>query len=487
MPIVTPLKARLELDTSNYTKGVETAASGAKSLTAVTDGVAKKSSGSVTAMTGGIIGAFKTMGVIGGLAILGIVGGLISIATTLAALGVAILRWGIQMWDTLAASTRPFSAFHDQMLELQTAINGMRGAFYALFVNLLAAALPVIIPVIQWLTKLLNTLSMVFAALTGQKMVYQAITVAATQAGNAAKGALAGFDQLDVLANNNLLQFQQVPIDPAIVTQVDAFKAKMKELWDNVVTWARLAWQEVQMIWTNPRQFFADLWTWVVGFSVNAWTLTKNVWWVAATWFSNSVVGPIYLWFEGLWTNIRLGATIAYLNLLLVWISVASFFKLHITDPIGLLFKNMVNGIISALNGMLLAITAGINAVADGMNSIKFAIPGWIPGLGGMSFGLNIQHMLAPQIPQLAEGAVIPSNAPFMAMLGDQKSGTNIEAPANLIRSILQEEIGNIKADISLSFEGNLAALVRELKPHINKENVRLGNSLVKNTGMIQL
>ena len=121
------------------------------------------------------------------------------------------------------------------------------------------------------------------------------------------------------------------------------------------------------------------------------------------------------------------------------------------------------------------------------MNSIKFAIPGWIPGLGGMSFGLNIQHMLAPQIPQLAEGAVIPSNAPFMAMLGDQKSGTNIEAPANLIRSILQEEIGNIKADISLSFEGNLAALVRELKPHINKENVRLGNSLVKNTGMIQL
>lgn len=40
-------------------------------------------------------------------------------------------------------------------------------------------------------------------------------------------------------------------------------------------------------------------------------------------------------------------------------------------------------------------------------------------------------------VPHLATGAVIPPNAPFMAMLGDQKRGTNIEAPLSTIESAL--------------------------------------------------
>jgi len=84
-----------------------------------------------------------------------------------------------------------------------------------------------------------------------------------------------------------------------------------------------------------------------------------------------------------------------------------------------------------------------------------------------------------PQIPRLATGAVIPPNAAFAAILGDQKSGTNIEAPESLIRKILQDELGNIKADITINFAGSLAALVRELKPHIDNENIRIGKSLV--------
>ena len=35
-------------------------------------------------------------------------------------------------------------------------------------------------------------------------------------------------------------------------------------------------------------------------------------------------------------------------------------------------------------------------------------------------------------------GAVIPPNAPFMAMLGDQKHGTNIEAPLKTIEDALE-------------------------------------------------
>ena len=87
------------------------------------------------------------------------------------------------------------------------------------------------------------------------------------------------------------------------------------------------------------------------------------------------------------------------------------------------------------------------------------------------------------QIPHLATGAVIPPNAAFAAILGDQRSGTNIEAPADLIRSIVAEEIGKIQADISIGFSGDLASLVRELRPFIVNENVRIGGSLISSSG----
>ena len=46
------------------------------------------------------------------------------------------------------------------------------------------------------------------------------------------------------------------------------------------------------------------------------------------------------------------------------------------------------------------------------------------------------------QIPRLAQGAVIPPNREFLAVLGDQRHGTNLEAPEDLIRKIVREEAG---------------------------------------------
>lgn len=62
---------------------------------------------------------------------------------------------------------------------------------------------------------------------------------------------------------------------------------------------------------------------------------------------------------------------------------------------------------------------------------------------GVRSLGFHIGYWSAPHIPYLAQGAVIPPNKEFMAVLGDQKSGNNIEAPENLIRKIVREETGN--------------------------------------------
>ena len=104
--------------------------------------------------------------------------------------------------------------------------------------------------------------------------------------------------------------------------------------------------------------------------------------------------------------------------------------------------KVAVNGAIGFVNGLISGITSGLNSVIRALNNLHFDIPDWIPGLGGKSFGFNLSTITAPTIPYLASGAVIPPNAPFMAVLGDQRNGNNLEMPESLLRRIIREESG---------------------------------------------
>lgn len=104
--------------------------------------------------------------------------------------------------------------------------------------------------------------------------------------------------------------------------------------------------------------------------------------------------------------------------------------------------KIPINGIIGLINGMIFAIESGINKAISMINKLSFDVPDWVPGIGGKHWGFNFPKIHTQRIPYLASGAVIPPNAPFMAMLGDQKHGTNLEAPESLIRKIVREESG---------------------------------------------
>lgn len=107
------------------------------------------------------------------------------------------------------------------------------------------------------------------------------------------------------------------------------------------------------------------------------------------------------------------------------------------------ILKTPINAIIGMINGLIAGVEGMVNAIARALNSIQIRIPAWVPVYGGNSFGFNIPTQRFNRIPYLATGAVIPPNAPFMAVLGDQKRGTNIEAPEDLIRKIVREETGN--------------------------------------------
>ena len=102
--------------------------------------------------------------------------------------------------------------------------------------------------------------------------------------------------------------------------------------------------------------------------------------------------------------------------------------------------KIPINGIIGLINGLVGGVVDGINWIIDALNSLKFDVPEWVPVLGGSKLGFSIPNIPEVRIPYLATGAVIPPNAPFAAVLGDQKNGRNLEAPEDLIRKIVHEE-----------------------------------------------
>lgn len=111
--------------------------------------------------------------------------------------------------------------------------------------------------------------------------------------------------------------------------------------------------------------------------------------------------------------------------------------------------KKIGNGIVSVFYGAVNVVIRGINWLISKLNTISFAVPEWVPLIGGKKFGFNISKVKEIAIPRLAAGAVIPPNREFMAVLGDQKSGRNLEAPERLIRQIVREESGGGSGDVS--------------------------------------
>ena len=123
------------------------------------------------------------------------------------------------------------------------------------------------------------------------------------------------------------------------------------------------------------------------------------------------------------------------------------------------IWKGAWNSIISVLEGAINLIIKGLNWLISQMNKISFDVPSWVPEVGGKSIGINIPSIPEAKIPRLARGAVIPPNREFMAVLGDQRSGNNLEAPEDLIRKIVREESGGGNAELFQMLQSILAAI----------------------------
>lgn len=131
------------------------------------------------------------------------------------------------------------------------------------------------------------------------------------------------------------------------------------------------------------------------------------------------------------------------------------------------IFKGLWNGIVTLLE-------SAINFIVDGINTLAFDVPDWVPLIGGTHFSFDIPRA---SLPRLAKGAVIPPNKEFLAVLGDQTRGKNIETPESLLREIVQEESGS--QEINIVANGDMAQLINLLKLKLQEEDRRVGSSLV--------
>lgn len=178
-------------------------------------------------------------------------------------------------------------------------------------------------------------------------------------------------------------------------------------------------------------------------------------------------------WFQSIFSS-------AWAGIIKVFSASGSVFR-GIQSGVARTFKVIVNSLIDGLNSVLNTSFSQINRALSTIRS--YSVNGAKPFYG-------LTSVNAPKIPKLAQGAVIPANHEFLAVLGDQRNGTNIEAPLDTIVSAMQTALGGsfnmetlaayIVSGIRQSGLGVVNIDGRTIVASINAESRRIGHSAIR-------
>ncbi len=238
-------------------------------------------------------------------------------------------------------------------------------------------------------------------------------------------------------------------------------------------------------------EFFSGLWEDVQQLASDAWDRIVSVWETVSGWFDENIIQPVAEFFGDLWDGIKEGASELWYNVVSIWEKAGDWFKTNVADPIGAAFeavgefiKGVFNGIIGTVEGMINGVIKGINWLIEQLNKIKIDIPEGVPLVGGTKFGINIQKVSDVKLPRLANGAVIPPNQQFAAVLGDQRSGMNFEAPAGLVRQMVTEGIQAAMAQGGgFGRGGNMTVVLEVDKREWGRATVKFGGAEYQRIG----
>ena len=275
-----------------------------------------------------------------------------------------------------------------------------------------------------------------------------------------------------------------IAIIAAITFGVSQVAILLHDNWESVKAWALgiAEWIKTNVIdpvikfFEPVITFFKGLFERIQQFARGCWIIIQAIWIGVSTWFNSKVIQPLVNFFSpivtkiagffsSLWSKIKSiwGGVVAFFTpignaVVSIWNTVTNSIRNAFTNAfnaVSRVVRTVFNGISSVIESILNGIINGINKFLGGFNSIvssaaKITGSSW----GGVSLIPNVS------LPRLAKGAVIPPNKEFLAVLGDQSSGTNIEAPLDTIKQALAEVMatsGGVQdtGDIVINIDGN--------------------------------
>lgn len=247
--------------------------------------------------------------------------------------------------------------------------------------------------------------------------------------------------------------------------------------------------------WRSITQFFENAVVWIqtvfgniASIATESWRSIQQTWSVVTSWFNNTIISPLTQAFTHLWSNLRAWASQAWSGITGVFGSAGEWFGKTFGDAWdrvkkvfssgGKVFDGIKEGIVTSFKSIVNSLISGINRVVakpfEGLNSAIRKIRS-AKILGSRPFS-GLSTVSVPQIPYLAKGAVLPANKPFMAVVGDQRHGTNIEAPLTTI----QEAVANVMGDqVSAMMAGFNALLAENQLLRQVVENVNIGDTTI--------
>lgn len=267
-------------------------------------------------------------------------------------------------------------------------------------------------------------------------------------------------------------------IDP-VVTNIGSkfawlWDTSLKPLWDNLVEFGLSVADNLLYLWNSC---LAPALMWLVHVFGPAVSTVINT--VADVFFVlvavvADVIGGILKALDGL---IQFVAGVFTGNWERAWEGIAKFFG-GIWDAIWGIIRGVINLVISAINLLIGAIYSVLAAIVNGIGGVAKAVG----KLVGKNWGFSMPSV-TPRIPLLAQGAVLPANKPFLAMVGDQKNGTNIEAPLETIKQALAE----VLQDNGGGSDRPVQIVIKVGSDTLGVAAIKSINQLTRQTGRLEL
>ena len=197
---------------------------------------------------------------------------------------------------------------------------------------------------------------------------------------------------------------------------ISSIDAAFEQHLANVEAGAAAAVDWVIEKWTAVKDWFMVLWEKVSSGAVAAWDGIKSAFKSVPEWFQSK--------FRDAWQKVK------------DVFSTGGRIWSGIKEGIESTFRTVVNAIIRGMNTIIAVPFNKINSMLNTIRNAHFL------GISPFQNLWGVNPLPVPQIPMLARGAVIPANRQFLAVLGDQRNGNNLEAPESLLRQIVREEAG---------------------------------------------